>query len=362
MKKQIYLPIIALSLLFTSCINNQEHSPSLDPHLLEQNKASLLKSEPSPLFSNLSRIGEAILKQNDEEFKLKVYQHVEEQFDGDFNVLLTSLLSNSQIQKSANLGEAARMLDTFNEESEHPQIYIPFYEELKEQGILGKNEPILVINENDESVNEYPGYVLDDSGNLVQLDFLVSEQIATKKEVWVVGLNERVGHKDYISIDPKQNISENQKIQENWHGGHLYIESFMVPDLGAIESWISGKIELQVRAVSHLLGNIKSHYYGKIKRKYLKDKKWRSGNVFICDWNETVGPNIMIHWTELDGGSSTTTVTIPFPTMDGVPATSYSFTIAEDDDDLGYQLVQLSHSPSMLYNTGYIQWKMMSIY
>lgn len=177
-----------------------------------------------------------------------------------------------------------------------------------------------------------------------------------------MGLNERVGNEGYISIDPQQKINEYQIVPSNWHGGNLYVESFMVPDLGAIESWIDGKIELQVRAVSHLLGNITLYNYGQIRRKYLKDQKWRAANTFICSWDDTVGPNIMIHWTELDGGPSNTTVTIPFPAMDGVPAISYAFTIAEDDDDLGYQLVQLSHSPSMIYNTGYIQWKMMSIY
>lgn len=98
----------------------------------------------------------------------------------------------------------------------------------------------------------------------------------------------------------------------------------------------------------------------------MKDGKWYTRWVPIFNWDPQIyGNDILVHWTELDGGSSTTTITVTFPPNNGMPGNSYSFTTKSDNDDLGYQLAQYETvvlNPDYIYSSGLIQWKLAMIF
>lgn len=205
---------------------------------------------------------------------------------------------------------------------------------------------------------------MNQNNDLEELNFLISEEFVMENEIWVIGPNERVGNDNFISLE-KEDEGKDLKVSV-YGNGALYVGSIMVPDLGAIESWVQGKVELELRAFSPNISNLLSYSYPQIKRDDLKNQKWKAVNTFICNWTSVVGDYIILHWTEDDGGSSSTPVTINYPATETSPAMTFTFTIQSDDDDLGYAAVLKTDQPNnipyigTLYNTGLIQWKMIN--
>lgn len=318
--------------------------------------------------SKYNEIGHFVLNENrlDENFKEFLYGEIEKQFDGDYNVLIDVLLEKNVNSKSKELEFSKRVTDELQGQDIYPQVFIPFYEELKANEILGSKDPIVVFHTPDETIREYPGYTLNDKNELQELDFLISEEFAMQNEIWVISPNERVGDKDFVSLD-KEDEGRSLKVAA-FGNGDLYVAQIMVPDLGAIESWIEGKIELELRAFSPGVPNLLNYSYPQIKRDKLKDQRWHSVGTNICTWTSVVGDYIVLHWTESDGGSTSTPVTISYPATPTSPAMSYTYTLQTDDDDLGYAAVLKTDYPNnvpyigTLYNTGKIQWKMGMIF
>ncbi len=126
----------------------------------------------------------------DTDFKNYVYKQIEKQFDGDYNVLLNKVENEyGNKLKSAKINNTISFFDSINK---YPQIFIPFYENLKNSNKIGANNPILVIYTDENENGEYVGYQLNGSGNLQKLDFLIDEDFARNNEVWVFSINERV--------------------------------------------------------------------------------------------------------------------------------------------------------------------------
>lgn len=145
-----------------------------------------------------------------DEFRCFVYKEIEKQFDGDYNVLI-NIIDEKFIKKKKHNecileGEFGRY---FDDRDIFPQIYIPFFEELKMKGKLGKKNPVLVyyVDENDNGL--YPGYVVDENGKQNKLDFLISEKYAENNEVWVFSINERVdGNGKVVYNNEEDNLVE----------------------------------------------------------------------------------------------------------------------------------------------------------
>lgn len=314
-------------------------------------------------------LGLFVLRENrlDEDFKDFLYDEVEKQFDGDYNVLIDVLLAHSADPSAKELDFSKRAAVAMHDQETYQQIFIPFFEELKTKEILGTKEPILVFHTPDETVREYPGYTLNDKGTLQEVDFLISEEFAMNNEIWVISPNERVGREGFTSVE-KKDEGNSLKIS-SFGNGDLYVANIMVPDLGGIESWIEGKVELELRAFSPNVPNLLFYRYPDIKRDDLKDQKWKVVDTSVCNWATTVGDYIVLQWTEYDGGSNTTPLLINIPATPTSPAMSFTYTIKTGDDDLGYAAVLKTDTPinmapllATLYNTGWIQWKMKMIY
>ncbi|WPR77726.1 hypothetical protein [Algoriphagus sp. NG3] len=189
---------------------------------------------------------------------------------------------------------------------------------------------------------------------------MISEEFAMQNEIWVISPNERVGNTDFVSLN-KEDEGRYLKISA-FGNGTLYVSQIMVPDLGSIESWVRGKVELELRAFSPGIPNLLNYSYPQIKRDKLKNQRWHSVGTNICTWAPSVGDYVILHWTESDGGSTSTPITINYPATETSPAMSFTYTIKTDDQDLGYAAVLKTDNIGDLYNTGKIQWKMGMIF
>lgn len=236
MKNPLHFLVIGGLMLF-SCQSNELYD--VDP-------VEALAVESSKFID----IGHFVLTENrlDKNFKEFLYGEIVKQFDGDYNVLIDVLLEKNVSSKSKALEFSKRTTDAMQDKGVYPQLFIPFYEKLIAEQILGSKDPIVVFHTPDESIREYPGYTLDDKGELQELDFLISEEFAMQDEIWVISPNERVGNRDFVSLD-KEDEGRSLKVSA-FGNGNLYVAQIMVPNLGAIESWIEGKIELELRAFS----------------------------------------------------------------------------------------------------------------
>ncbi|MCE7863255.1 MAG: hypothetical protein DYG99_06910 [Bacteroidetes bacterium CHB5] len=156
---------------------------------------------------NLKFYAQSVLAmQNESGFRADLYAAVEEAFDGEKNVLFKTLMDDSRNPKNArslkdNLQQLnSNALTAFNNiegNNYYPQVYIPFYDELKALGKLGKEKPHLVVYTHDSPSSLYQSYTTDKHGNLIA-DRLVSEDFAKNNEVWVVSINERVNDQGLV--------------------------------------------------------------------------------------------------------------------------------------------------------------------
>lgn len=144
----------------------------------------------------LNVIANSIAKlSSDEYFRDIVYNEVDKQFDGDFDVLIEHLQSyatNGRMLRNLKIPEVDNAINAFkniNGVDYYPQIYIPNFENLKNNGLLGSKIPYIVINNGDENKEVYLNKIED--GNLIETEFMVDENFVSINEVWVISLNER---------------------------------------------------------------------------------------------------------------------------------------------------------------------------
>lgn len=145
MKKSFTFLVIG-GLMFSSCQSNELYD--VDPV-----EALAVES------SKFNDIGHFILTENrlDKNFKEFLYGEIEKQFDGDYSVLVDVLLEKNVNSKSKQLGFSKRIRDDLQVQNIYPQVFIPFYEELKAAEILGSKDPIVVFHTPDETIRQYPG-------------------------------------------------------------------------------------------------------------------------------------------------------------------------------------------------------------
>lgn len=160
---------------------------------------------------NLTMIGKGVLSAStNTNFRKMVYTEIDKKFDGDFNVLVNTLGENASkmninlvqnVAKSMGnasdmMADAQNVMNAFkNIESNeyYPQVYIPFFKELKKSGKIGISNPTIVIfngNSKNSKENGAPGYVINNEGKIKQIAN-VKEDYVKNNEVWVISLNER---------------------------------------------------------------------------------------------------------------------------------------------------------------------------
>jgi len=217
-------------------------------------------------------LGQAALRMADDpQFRSVLYQEIEKQFDGDYNVLFEHL---QYVRQRQNTYPGARMTDTheigagFLESIDafkgiegtdyYPQIYIPYYEALNERKGGSANmrvssdhlSPVLVLYADDNPDDAFPGYQLDADGNLVDTGMLIDEEYAQNNEVWVMSLNESTCAYDSgvpEICDPKSAVGGGSSHPGG--GGGTVAPSARIYHLGIRcrkERWLGGKSEVRI--------------------------------------------------------------------------------------------------------------------
>lgn len=167
-----------------------------------------------------------------------------------------------------------------------------------------------------------------------------------------------------ILIRPKEDVDLSNYVPDNndtplragrVNGYIEFIKQIGTDNINAVETWINGpKCELKVITVaSKTSGTISTDYFH-IKRSDIKNK-YKTVNHKIDKWDiNTYGQFWTMQWFEEDGGN-TITFSLTYKTESGATA-SLSYSIKDDDDDLGVKTVHFSDYVGMEYNTGKIKW------
>ena len=199
---------------------------------------------------NLKLYAQSVLAmQNESGFRADLYAAVEEAFDGEKNVLFKTLMDDSKNPKNArslkdNLQQlSSTALTAFNNiegYNYYPQVYIPFYEELKTAGKLGKSEPKVIVYTHNLPNSEYPTYTLNSDGSLTEGQS-VSEDFAKENEVWVVSISERVDDNGAVKEEIDSDNGRTQGVSfPNARFQTMKITSHK-------EEWVAGGSEVSIK-------------------------------------------------------------------------------------------------------------------
>lgn len=187
--------------------------------------------------AHLKNIGAAILKDSrkDQVAEL-IYANVSKRSDGETSVIIEHLFESSEMRishnletRSADISESLNAFKGIEGVDYYPQIYIPYYEE----AIARRNQsdsglPVLVFFVIDGETEEYPGYQLNEEGELVELNYLIDEEYARNNEVWVISLSEsyfggsessRSGLRELLGESAKVDRIKVKQHKESWAAG-----------------------------------------------------------------------------------------------------------------------------------------------
>ncbi|MFV0605524.1 MAG: hypothetical protein ACK5NK_06730, partial [Niabella sp.] len=223
-------------------------------------------------------------------------------------------------------------------------------------------QPIIVSGITYDQNTEFAdGFIVDETGDLIPVG-TVNEEYAWEHDVYVIGSEDQVVFtsiddilgSEYAFTAPPPGRSN----YEPEYGGIIQITN-----LGHVEGWPAGKLELGYKVVSSNGTIVKDRKFDKVKRKHFRNQKWYDFNDYLTDWDTTaVGKFMVEHWVEYDRGGSEQTIsnTISIPSScTGCPATSQTYTtkLSNNDEDLGAALVSFRTSKDQVYNISYANFK-----
>lgn len=210
------LPIVAcfVFLFFLSCqddlvLENKDPIASERAAIIDQP----LNAQAEYHYKHLGTLAKGLLYQSQNSlFREHLYSKVSEKFDGETSVLIDILVDSygrekfySSVKESfnehnirENFDDGLRAFDFrgINGQQYFPHVYIPFFEEDSGKELVARRDkskpPVVVIEDPIEETDAIPGYTLNAEGEVVKLDFLITEEYAEKNEVWVIAFNEHV--------------------------------------------------------------------------------------------------------------------------------------------------------------------------
>ncbi len=346
-KITMFAAIMATIVLFLGC--KKENEPS--------NDANFSCADPS-----LTIMSEIARYSHQTDFKDVVYKMVISRFDGDDDVLCKDVLSKT---KEISNDTLSKVLQYYQQQGLYPQIYIPYFEELKKRKT---KENVIFINGigADESQLAFQGYYFENDV-IVPTPFLIDEEYAMNHEVWVISLNERVDENgNPLTMTGKLKEADGASEPKTSRSGkkHERVEKIKCPNLSEIESWIYGAPELQCVCHSHLIGNLTTQYFYPNSRSDINNVFWTVDNGTsrkMYYWNTgIVSSYVNFLWVELDNSGSTVNLTNTYSIpLDNGTTNTITFTtqIKEEDDNCGsytpyYNDGRVGHS----YETGLICW------
>lgn len=294
-----------------------------------------------------------------------VYQEcVENDKNGhDFTIKLSRLLQLDSIhnffgtrrQDITQLVDCIRTSDP--EKSEDPLIFVPFLEDRDLDSVIthcGTGMPqICVAPEYNDVDATCPSYDLDNSGNLTQRAF-TTEELAWGGPIWVLNQEE-----DVAPGQPNTGSGTSQTMGLRANGYKEYCGNIQITNLGKVESWVNGKVEMRIVVHGANGQDVKSKTFDKVKRKHFRDSAWYDYGEFLTNWNTgNLGNYMFERWYEIDGGRDKTithTYASPIP---GLPSVTVTFTIPRKSESLDGSIVQFSDDPdATIYGITYMNFK-----
>lgn len=257
--------------------------------------------------------------QSNPDFTKFVYKECYKQKYGDYNVKISDLIEANKIYNFWNEDLVAKIsqinADLNKIKEREPIIFVPSLENHPEKLLNpnpnGRNGSIyqmlgVLEDEYDADSLTCPGYVVDANSNLVFVQN-VNEPFAWDNDLWVIGYAENTSTENTTSAPADTGIIKRTQ------GGAEYGGIIQVTNLGAIEPWVSGKLEFRYIVTNSSGGIIKDRKFGKWRRSNFKDLKWKDFGDFIGYWNTGTFGNWMTEkWIEEDGGNSNTiTYSVP---------------------------------------------------
>lgn len=296
-----------------------------------------------------------ITAENSSDFQRHVIQecYATEAAGGDYEVKISRLLELNQTydffgSRAATIHQLTSDIIADENNHEEPIIFVPFIEDRDADSVLQNctsrvPEAVLAADYN-PATQECPAYTLS-GDDLYHTSARINEEYAWANPVWVFNQFENVGPGEIYNHDPVSPTAGHRL-----DGRREYCGNIQVTDLGAIESWASGQVELRVIIYQQNGQKIKDKKFKKVKRKHFRDLQWYDYNEFVVYWNiNNVGNYMLEQWYEVDGGGSVNfSQSYPAPTP-GFPSISVSYSIGDYDDDMGQIMVQFTDPLSTEY-------------
>jgi hypothetical protein len=283
------------------------------------------------------------------EIKALLYKKIEQRFDGEYNVLMDTLLKEGepyQLQKKTTYflqsDNWQSSLDAFKKSNIGvsddllPQIYIPFYEDLKQQNLLNTKPPIVAVAAPHGAASELEGFTLNEKGRIVKVSTPVTEVFAQLNEVWIISSNERIVNGKVVSYPQTQKSSSlparsnvgcidgianpNDRPtanglnvivpvvqvkchKEEWYNGGSEVRIIMTTENCTGVDPITGVWDTRgywkIHGYRNYDGEYQNYDLGEWTRKQVKDKSEKWINMSITDWyNSTVKNFATLDWGE----------------------------------------------------------------
>jgi hypothetical protein len=189
----------------------------------------------------------------DAELKAILYSEVTKKFDGDYNVLIKTLINNQQVSSKINKEKINSLLSAFyniDGRNYHPQIYIPNFENHNTNQNLRtatSEDAEVVFYDGDETVIQVPTYSYNEDGEVVPSGNIADENYAYARPLYIFGLNESPEDLIYIGngISGTNGTSGTNNTTSTVNAR---INKMTVRHRN--ESWLGGASEVCMRALS----------------------------------------------------------------------------------------------------------------
>jgi hypothetical protein len=211
---------------------------------------------------------------------------------------------------------------------------------------------VIIDDPNAPLLPSYPGFVIDPDGNLAYYQE-VTEEMAWHNDVWIMGYQEVLSPEserisDLDLADPYSGIHPSRVNGEMERVGYIRVTN---GNLGRIEPWVKGKLEMQIIVFNEAGREILNQKFGKTRRWRFMSEKWVEYDKELGAWNiPNIGNVTYEKWIEENSGDEIT-YTISTPAQNGFPSTSVSYKRKEYSNDLGIGMVQFTDPKSTIYNS-----------
>ncbi len=311
------------------------------------------------------------------------------QVDGDSNAYMSTVVAEAEATGAVNpyapdwVAFKNSVADfTVNGHAYTPQILIPNYED----GVLLGDPVTVAVAGVEGGQDALDAYTI--SGGQVVATAPVTEAYAETNEVWVLSINDELGNGTLAAAAAnKAGAQEAGKAAGTktveavigaragttvvcnptglrTNNGMEYTSWFRVGNPSSLESWFSGKLEMRMIVVGRGGTEIKNAYFGKIKRKSVKNGV--TVDLYLTTWDRAqLGDYWAFKWVEEDHGP---TIKLSLGLGDwikqllGVPISfNIEATFAAGNDDAGSGVVAFTESTYITYSTGTVEWRQCSV-